>query len=121
MVSHFGSYQARGCVLCRSIIPTVHFCIPSNLGRLHSTNAWGWPHPLADVISTRLQLCLDPDLTGPPSDGARYAVRSSEDEIVCLPMFRDALQVAGAGPLHAWINGAWFTSETMDRADRMDG
>ena len=75
----------------------------------------------ADVVSTRLQTCLDPDLTGLPPEGTRYAVRSCEDEIVYLPMFRDALQEAGAGPLHAWINGAWFTSETMDRPDRMDG
>ncbi len=65
----------------------------------------------ADVVSTCLQACVDPDLTGPPPEGTRYAVRSAEDEITYLPMFRDALQVAGAGPLHAWINGAWFTSE----------
>jgi hypothetical protein len=24
--------------------------------------------------------------------------------------FRDAIGAAGSGPLHAWINGAWFTS-----------
>ena len=45
----------------------------------------------------RLQPCLDPDLTRPPPKGTRYAVRSCEDEIVYLPMFRDALQEAGAG------------------------
>ena len=64
-----------------------------------------------DIASTRLTRCVDPGLQHTPPSSSRYAVRKGS-EIRYLASFRDALGVAGNGELHAWINGAWFTSLT---------
>ncbi len=65
---------------------------------------------VASEVSVGLTACDDPDISAPPPDGARYAVHGPNDRITYLPNFRDAIGAAGSGPLHAWINGAWFTS-----------
>ena len=61
-------------------------------------------------VSVGLTACDDPDISAPPPKGPRYAVQGPNDRIAYLPTFRDAIGAAGSGPLHAWINGAWFTS-----------
>jgi hypothetical protein len=65
---------------------------------------------VASEVSAGLTACDDADISAPPPEGTRYAVHGPNNRIAYLPNFRDAIGAAGSGPLHAWINGAWFTS-----------